>query len=457
VNFLGPSEFGLLALATAVSAVTSILSTLGIKAAAFQFMFRFERQEEARAFYGTLWLFSIVVPGFLLLLLDRALVMVPPAALPIAEYVPSIRLALWAEYLNSGFRLVVLEVLRAKERPFVYSLLSLGNAATLLALVLAAVMVGRSGVTGVLVAMVLTGLLWAPIYSLFMARHMRLALTLSPLRQALGYSLPLLPHFLSHWLLSLSDRLVLERLVPLGSVGVYSLGYRLGNLAEMFVTAGNSAIMPSFARGSRARGASGDLARLFSQYTYVMGGILLVVGVFANEVIQLATPAAYHPAAAVTRWVVLAFFSLALYYGPMNAMTLTAQETRGVAWNTLLAGLLNVVLNILLVPRFGVLAAAVNTFLGYSVLFFLMLRLSRRVCPIEFHFGKILAIEAALILGLLVDALVPADWLLLGVGIDVLYVGLYLSIGWRLGQWSWGEVQRIWRGSSHPETGSFGS
>jgi O-antigen/teichoic acid export membrane protein len=383
--------------------------------------------------------------------------MLPPSVLPIAGYVPSIRLALWAEYLNSGFRLVVLEVLRAKERPFVYSLLSLGNAATLLALVIAAVMVGRSGVTGVLVAMLLTGLLWAPVYSLFMARHMKLAFGLSALRKALGYSLPLLPHFLSHWLLGLSDRLVLERLLPLGSVGVYSLGYRLGNIAEMFVSAGNSAIMPSFARAARAQGGGGELGRLFSRYVYVMGGILLVVGVFANEVILLATPAAYHSAAAITRWIVLAFFSLALYYGPMNAMTLTAQRTRGVAWNTLLAGLLNVGLNILLVPRFGVLAAAVNTFLGYSVLFLLMLRLSRRVCPIEFRFGQILVIEAALILGLLIDSLVPADRLLLGIVINLLYVGLYLSIGWRLGQWTWAEIRRIWQVSPYPQTGPFGT
>lgn len=457
VNYLGTSEFGLLALVTAISAATSILSTLGIKAAAFQFLFRYERQDEARAFYGTVWLFSILVPGLLLLLLDRALVMVPPSALPTADYLPCIRLALWAEYLNSGFRLVILEVLRAKERPFVYSLLSLGNAATLLVLVIAAVVVGRSGVTGVLVAMLLTGLLWAPIYSLLMARHMKLAFELSALRQALGYSLPLLPHFLSHWLLSLSDRLVLERLVPLGSIGVYSLGYRLGNISEMFVSAGNSAIMPRFARAAREQGGGEELARLFSRFVYVMGGMVLVVGMFANEVILLATPAAYHSAAAVTRWVVLGFFSLALYYGPMNAMTLTAQETRGVAWNTLLAGLLNVALNILLVPHFGVLAAAVNTFVGYSVLFLLMLRLSRRVCPMNFRFGQILVIEAALILGLVVDSLIPADRLVLGVVIDALFVSLYLSIGWRLGQWTWAEVRRIWREPPIPEAGSFGS
>jgi O-antigen/teichoic acid export membrane protein len=167
----------------------------------------------------------------------------------------------------------------------------------------------------------------------------------------------------------------------------------------------------------------------------------------------LFTPAAYHPAAAVTRWVALGYFSLALYYGPMNAMTLTAQVTRGVAWNTLLAGLLNVTLNLLLVPRFGVVAAAVNTFVGYTVLFLLMLRQSRRVSAIGFRAGQILGVAAALVLGLLLDSLVPADRLILGVVLDGVYVGLYLSMGLHLGQWSWGEARTIWQASRSGEVG----
>lgn len=458
-NALEPSEFGLLAVATAVSAVVSILLTFGIKAAAFQFLFRFEDDQESRRFYGTLWIFSVVLPGMLLLLLDRALVFVPSALHSGTDTLIIIRLALWSEYLNGNFRLVVQEVLRAKERPVTYGLLSLGNAVTVLFFVVVAVVLGGSGVQGALAAMLLSGMLWAPVYSLVMARHMRLGFDLGRLRMALAYSLPLLPHFLSHWLLSLSDRLILQRLVPLGSVGVYSLGYKIGNVAEVFVSAGNSAIMPRFGRASIGKEAKEQLVLLYSRFVYVIGGIALLAGVLANEVTRWLTPSAYHTSAGITRWVVLGFFCLALYYGPMNSMTLTAAKTRGIARNTFLAGLLNVGLNLVLVPRFGVLAAAMNTFLGYLVLYLLMLRQAQRICPLDYRYGQILRIGCVLGLSLLLDAWMPANQWIPGICVNTLCLGGYLLLGSREGLWSWAEVSTILRSipGPHAPSGSEGT
>ncbi len=69
-------------------------------------------------------------------------------------------------------------------------------------------------------------------------------------RRALDFGLPLLPHSLAGWLLSVSDRWLLGLLLgvaaadALAAVGVYSLGYQLGYAVSLVAISFNAAWLP---------------------------------------------------------------------------------------------------------------------------------------------------------------------------------------------------------------------
>lgn len=431
-NSLTTSDFGILAIVTAISAPVSILLGFGLKAAVFHFHFAIEDPLQEERFYGTAWLFSIGVPFVALLIVDTFLRSTPISLPGTGDISLYLRFALWSDYLNNSFKLVVQEILRAKEKAVAYASLAFGNAATLLGLVIVIVLVGRQGVMGVLTAMLLAGAIWALLYSLFTARYMRLRPNLRLLKRGLTYSLPLLPHFLSHWLLNLSDRLILGWFAPAGEVGTYALGYKVGNAYEVLVTAGNNSIMPRFAKAFTDRDLRGPLVKLFTQYVLLMGILALGIGAISDEAIRLLVPGTYQAAIGIAKWIVMAFFALALYYGPMNAVTLTAGKTVGVARLTIVAGSINVISNLIFVPQYGAMAAAVNTVVGYTVLFALILARSRSVTELQFELKKLALVALFLGLGLWADSLFASPSIALGLLVDALLLAGYVAVMWLL-------------------------
>jgi O-antigen/teichoic acid export membrane protein len=79
-------------------------------------------------------------------------------------------------------------------------------------------------------------------------------------------------------------------------------------------------------------------------------------------------PPSYALAAQIIPPVALGFVFFGWYLIPMDTIVLVAGRTRWIFICTAAAAATNVMLNLLLVPTFGVMAAAINTAIGYAVL-----------------------------------------------------------------------------------------
>jgi len=421
--FLSAAEFGILAVTMVVYMVMGILVVFGLRGAAFKQSFEYADKEEKRSFYGSLWLFLVIAGALFTFLVDFFWSAYFPNIFTNVAYDPYIRLALWASYLN-GFGIVIYEIYRAQSAPLPYVSLSFANAFTLAGLSIWFVGPLHQGVLGAVGALVFTGLIWAVIYSLAMLPHINLRLDLTKLRKALAYSLPLVPHFLAHWVLNLSDRIVLERTVSIGEVGVYSFGYNLGNLQQVFANSGNSTLMPQYGAAQQAHGKQRRLSGLFTKYIAVMAATTLAISIFSDEFLIAFIPQHYYFASAVVPWVALGFFSVSLYYGPMNTVTLLAGRTRWVWLFTLMAGVVNVGSNMVFVPRFGILAAAVNSLLGYLILFLLITWYSRGLGGPPYEWKRIGLISAALVVAIIADR----SWAPASLGLETLVDALLVFV-----------------------------
>lgn len=400
--FLTPAEYGIYAIATAISTVMGVLVIFGLKGAAFKQSFDYDDPEARRSFYGSLWLFMAVGGAALVLITNFLWGRFIPNLFDTVPYDPYIRLALWAAYLN-GFGVVIYEIYRVQSKAGHYVGFSLANAFTLVLLAFFFVANFQQPLLGAMTAPVVTGFIWALIYSLVLMPHMKLRFDWMKVKRALAYGLPLIPHQLGHWILNLSDRVILEARVPLADLGVYGFGYNLGNLEQVIANAGNSALMPSYGKAPKDAAKRAALPGLFGSYVAWTAAAALAISIFADELITAFLPAGFLQAGSIVPWVALGFFCVSLYYGPMNVITLMAGETRWVWLFTLIAGAVNIGANLLLVPRFGIQAAAVNTLFGYFILFALVYWYSRRFAGPIYPWRHIALICITLVLGILMD------------------------------------------------------
>ncbi len=259
---------------------------------------------------------------------------------------------------------------------------------------------GGGGAGGYLGAQLIASALMAVVAVAVLLPHARPALAWAALAPMLAYSLPLVPHFLGHWGLGLADRAIVERYAGLEQLGLYTLAFQVGAVAQLAVTAGINALLPMFARAARDPAELARLPRAATYYALAAATVVLALALAAQDVLRLLTPPAYHAAGPMAVLLIIAAMPLALYYLPMNALAQTEGRTAVIPLLTLAAAAVSLSLTLLLAPRYGAMAAAASTVVGYSALLGLLLLLAWRRRVVAFEYGRIGKIVLALVISL---------------------------------------------------------
>ena len=172
---------------------------------------------------------------------------------------------------------------------------------------------------------------------------------------------------LSLFVLNAGDRFVLKRIAGDAEVGRYQIAYVLGFVAVQIIGMTANSWTPRFAavRDKALRwkiiGSSRDSVFL------LFGPIVLGVTLAAPVVLRVVVPSTFQPETllVVTYLVVISGFPVAAS-GATSKMLVTSRRARPLAVWATVAAVLNVGLNLLLVPPFGVAGAAGATFLAYG-------------------------------------------------------------------------------------------
>ncbi|WP_299825417.1 lipopolysaccharide biosynthesis protein [uncultured Pontibacter sp.] len=196
------------------------------------------------------------------------------------------------------------------------------------------------------------------------------------IKKSLKVSLPVIPHHFSFFLLDTSDKLVLDFLkVPLPRIGLYNIASSFGlyfmAASTSIVQAASPFYMQYYSKpkgdteaAKQARSMTFSLQALFLGLTFILCLWLkeLFILLIKNQELQKAYPLAII--------IMMGYNYRPMYLGAVNL--LVYREHTKVLWKiSTVAGMGNVLLNLMLVPYFGIEAAAITTFaalmyMGYS-------------------------------------------------------------------------------------------
>jgi O-antigen/teichoic acid export membrane protein len=192
---------------------------------------------------------------------------------------------------------------------------------------------------------------------------------ISLLGELLRFGVPIVPSNVAWWVFGLSDRIVLGRLGTLQDVGLYSVA----NSA----TSGMSLLAGSLMQGWSPHAVSlyeeqeQEAARLYGRMlTYIIVGfgvLAVTVTAFGQELLSILATSKFQDAATAIGPLALSQVAAASLQITGAGMSLKKKTSylAVFAWG---AAVLNVVLNLALVPRFGMLASAWATFAAFAFL-----------------------------------------------------------------------------------------
>ena len=409
-RFLTTSDYGILGVTDMVSAVIVIILTLQLAGAITIHYFRLD-DNKRRLLISTIWLFFLAIPTGVTIALTAMGGKWFSAMFPNIPFSPYIQIALVVGYLTI-FSVIPQILFRLREQPIPYVIFNLAGFGVKIGLSIWFVVGLHMGAIGVLWAFLISNGILAVAYILVILRDVNWTFSWSMLKKSLLLSLPLMPHVLGSWALSLSDRAILQAYVSLSDLGIYRLAFQFSSVYLLFIIAANNAWIPFFFKKAIDRNSWGVIVRLA---TYLILALTIIgsgIAIFSGDVIRIMTPTIYHPAARIVPLLVLGSSLSIVYLVWVNA-TVFSKRTGWMAIATVIAASTNVIANILTIPTFGIMAAAVNAVLGNAVLALIHFFVSRRLLPLPHEYGRWakVGLTAGLLYGLSVLAPKSPTWL----------------------------------------------
>lgn len=190
------------------------------------------------------------------------------------------------------------------------------------------------------------------------------------LKESIVFGFPLIGLELSKIILSSGDRYLIHYYLGSAAVGIYSVGYNLTNyiveaLSNSFFNSAEPITLSICAKESREKAAQ-FVSSLLNYYLMIGIPVIFGFGLLGKEIITIAASAKFQEASVVIPWLIVPLILYGAY--PIFGIGLIIEKKTSLMLGiTLLSGVFNLLNNIILIPPFGLVGAAMATLISYFV------------------------------------------------------------------------------------------
>lgn len=263
----------------------------------------------------------------------------------------------------------------------------------------------RLGATGMVLTTVLSGTLTCAVAWVTMRKTISIP-SRAILNLLVRSGAVLLPTMLAYWVLLVADRLVLIQFVSTEELGHYAIANRIAALMTVALTPISTAWTPlalSIQNEADAKSRYASVAR----YLIVAAlGISLFLGLFATEILTVLTRPSYLPAAPYVGFLTyIHVFSVVATV--LTTGALVSKQLGAISITVVAGAVVNMILNISLIPAFGLWGATFATVAGFAVPQVLLYLFLNRRYPIPYPLAKLIGIFAIHFSLLVLGAMLP--------------------------------------------------
>ena len=211
-------------------------------------------------------------------------------------------------------------------------------------------------------------------------------------KAAFLFNLPLIPHYLSIYVLNSSDKIMISNLIGNTPTAFYSIAHSVSGVSLIIWTAANSSLVP-FTYNKCKSNDYDSINQVSMALLYCFLFVCISVVLFAPEIIFLMAPSDYYDSVYVVPPLVCGVFFQAQYYMYANIIYYH-KKPNYVMYGSLSATFFNLLLNYIFIKRFGYIAAGYTTLFCYSLQAFVDFYFLKRVVnqPV-FSFKKIFLVS----------------------------------------------------------------
>lgn len=230
-------------------------------------------------------------------------------------------------------------------------------------------------------------------------------------KEYLSFGIPILPSIMSKWIVNSSDKYMIGGILGSTFVGLYSTAYSLGSLMLMFF-APIDFMLPMILSKTHVEKNEAKIKKILT-YSLKYYLTLAVPAFFGLSLLSkpiltlLSTPNIASKAYIITPLVALSILLFGIY-SIYNKILILEKKTKVIGKIWTLSAILNVGLNILIVPHIGIIGAALTTLIAFSIALALVIYTSNQYISVDINIYYILkTLVASFLMSILIVLFYP--------------------------------------------------
>jgi O-antigen/teichoic acid export membrane protein len=293
-----------------------------------------------------------------------------------------------------------LSFLRSQEKSAKYTLTTLSRFFLILGLNTYFVLVLKWNLFGILIgnltAQAVVLLLLIPTIT----RTINFSYSKSLLKKLLTFGIAVIPAGLAMWVMDLADRYLLNYFSGPAEVGIYALAYKFGYVISVTLVAPFQLAWPTVSFSLASKKESKKIYGAVLTYFLLISSFLaLVLTFFSPDLIPIISTPEYLKAAPIVVLIAFSYIFLGLHFIIVIGLHLK-DKSKYYPILVVIPGLLNLILNYLLIPRYGIIGAGITTFFSFLIMLILTVLLVKKYYRFEYQILRIIKIIIAVVLSL---------------------------------------------------------
>lgn len=382
-----PADYGVIDMLAIVTTLANLTVALEVKQAIGRFTLDTDDITVRKEYSSTALLFTIITNSIFSIV---ALIFAPGLSkylLGSSTYASVVAVNALYVLAFGIFSLLILQLVYLS-KPGVYAIANIINSVVSIAVTVLLVLYLNIGVIGVFFGL-LAGSIVGSLVALFHTHNaFALSFDYQKLREMLFFSIPLVPSSVGVFASLYVDRLAINHFLSLGDVGLYGVAYRFASMMSLFVGATQMAITPYIFAHYREEKTREEIAKTFRFFIAASLLILLGMGLFSKELLMIFTTPNYYSASNLIPLLAASIVISGLYVFAPGAWIV--KKTKIITVINLSIAILNLALNLLLIPSLGILGAGISTLLSASVGFGVNFLVSQRYYILDYEWSRIL-------------------------------------------------------------------
>jgi len=405
LHYFEPSDYGVISLLTVLSSLISLLVGTGFISGLFRLYYE-ASIEERKSLASATWIWYLstgIIPAAILFLFPSFF---SNLLFQKGDFSYSIKL-LSISFLLSMIETIPFNFLRLEKRSGIFVIFSLLNLIVNFLLKYYFIAVLAHGINGYFESSIIASALMLLVVFPFVLKYVSFPPKLSHFSELLKLGYPFIFSGIAVWTLDKANRFVLNYVQGTESVGIYSLGCNFANLFNVLLLSPSALFWNPFFFSYAAKMPEQDIKKLLNKsqiYFLFLGYILfLAISLSSDDILRIFTSkTAYWQAETLIPMLVLGNLVYLLCRQAGNALLL-AKRPQITSIAGLIAAVVNIGLNLLLVPVIGIFGSALSTVISYVSFLILIYWRAQTLYHVDYDWKCIVKSSIFLVIALMLS------------------------------------------------------